>query len=127
MAVVAFWSQENKETGQTLSQVALSTYMAIEHNYKILNISTSFKDTTMEDCYWDLQKQINLVKNLTNSNQVGLESGVEGLVKIINSNKTSVNIVSNYAKISMKKRRSSSCVERLCSVSKYNSYGELCQ
>ena len=38
MAVIAFWSQEKKETGQTLSQVALSTYMAIEHNYKILNI-----------------------------------------------------------------------------------------
>lgn len=112
MAVVAFWSQENKETGQTLSQVALSTYMAIEHNYKILNISTSFEDTTMEDCYWDLQKQINLVKNLTNSNQVGLESGVEGLVKIINSNKTSVNIVSNYAKIVFRDRLDVLCAPK---------------
>ena len=49
MAVIAFWSNEEKETGQTMSMVALSTYMAIEHNYRILNISTSFKDKTLED------------------------------------------------------------------------------
>lgn len=118
MAVVAFWSEEKKETGQTLSQVALSTYMAIEHNYKILSVSTSFKDTTMENCYWDLQKQASLVKNLTNSNQIGLESGVEGLIKIINSNKTSVNIVSNYARIVFKDR-----LDVLCSP-KTNDYEE---
>ena len=35
MAIIAFWSEEKNETGQTLSMVALSTYMAIQHNYKI--------------------------------------------------------------------------------------------
>lgn len=131
MAVIAFWSQEKKETGQTLSQVALSTYMAIEHNYKILNISTSFKDTTMEDCYWDLQKQSNLVKNLTNTNQVGLESGVEGLIKIINSNKTSVNIISNYARIVFKDRLDVLCSPKTEDYDEYtkiaSSYPEIIQ
>jgi len=37
MAIIAFWSDEKRETGQTMSMVALSTYMAIEHNYRILN------------------------------------------------------------------------------------------
>ena len=85
MAIVAFWSDEEKETGQTMSMVALSTYMAIEHNYKILNVSTNFKETTLEDSYWDLTKMENLVKTISNGNQVELESGVEGLIKIINS------------------------------------------
>ena len=87
MAIIAFWSQETKETGQTLSQVALTTHMAIEHNYRILSISTTFKDTTMESCYWNLEKENAFLKNLTNTPQVGLESGVEGLVKVIKSNK----------------------------------------
>jgi len=104
MAIVAFWSDEKRETGQTLSMVALSTYMAIEHNYKIINISTNFRDQTIEDCYWNLEKRENLVKNISDANVVGLESGIEGLIKIINSNKTSTNIVSNYTKIVFKDR-----------------------
>ena len=79
MAVVAFWSNEEKETGQSLSMVALTTYMAIEHNYRILEISTGFQDTTVEDSYWDLEKTENLVRNLTNRDkaEVVFESGIE--------------------------------------------------
>lgn len=100
MAIVAFWSDEKRETGQTLSMVALSTYMAIEHNFKILNVSTNFKDDTLEKCYWNLQKETSFIKKITESEQVvGLEAGIEGLVKIIKSNKTTPNIVSNYSKV----------------------------
>ncbi len=106
MAVVAFWSNEEKETGQSLSMVALTTYMAIEHNYRILEISTGFQDTTVEDSYWDLEKTENLVRNLTNRDkaEVVFESGIEGLVKIITSGKTSTAIISNYTKIVFKDR-----------------------
>ena len=80
--------------------VALSTYMAIEHNYRILNVSTSFRDNSLEDCYWNFQKENTLVKNITgNSGVVGLESGIEGLIKIIRSNKTNPNIISNYCRV----------------------------
>ena len=100
MAIVAFWSDEKRETGQTLSMVALSTYMAIEHNFKILNVSTNFKDDTLEKCYWNLQKETSFIKKITETEKVvGLEYGIEGLVKIIKSNKTTPNIVSNYSKV----------------------------
>lgn len=100
MAIVAFWSNEKRETGQTLSMVALSTYMAIEHNFKILNVSTNFKDDTLEKCYWNLQKETSFIKKITETEKVvGLEAGIEGLVKIIKSNKTTPNIVSNYSKV----------------------------
>ncbi|MCI8346171.1 MAG: hypothetical protein HFJ42_09640 [Clostridia bacterium] len=100
MAIIAFWSDEKRETGQTLSMVALTTYMAIEHNYKILNVSTNFKDETLENCYWSTEKQNTLIKGIAQGrdNVIGLESGIEGLVKIIKSNKTTPNIVSNYSK-----------------------------
>ena len=100
MAIIAFWSNEEKETAQTMSMVALSTYMGSNHNYKILNVSTSFNDETLENSYWNLAKMEQLMKTFSkNVSQVGLESGIEGLVKVINSNKTSTNIISNYAKV----------------------------
>lgn len=113
MAIIAFWSNEEKETAQTMSMVALSTYMAIEHNYRILSVSTSFKDETLENSYWDLTKMNQLVKSISmNATQVGFESGVEGLAKIINSNKTSTNIVSNYSKIVFKDRLDVLCAPK---------------
>ena len=101
MAVVAFWSEDKKETGQTLSIVALSTYMAIEHNYRILNISTEFDDKTLENCYWDLEQEGAVVRDLMgqSASTVGFESGVEGLIKLIRSNRTSGVAMSNYTKV----------------------------
>lgn len=100
MAIIAFWSEEKRETGQTMSMVALSTYIAIQHNYKILNVSTNFKDTTLEECYWNVQKENTFMRkiNKDTDNIVGLQAGIEGLIKVIKSNKTTPNIVSNYSK-----------------------------
>ena len=127
MAIIAFWSNEEKETAQTMSMVALSTYMAIEHNYRILNISTNFKDETLENSYMDLAKMENLVKTISNNNagQIGLESGVEGLIKIINSNKTSSNIVSNYTRIVFKDRLDVLCSPKTKEYEEYRQIAEL--
>lgn len=125
MAIIAFWSNEEKETAQTMSMVALSTYMAIEHNYRILNVSTNFKDETLEDSYWDLAKMEQLVKTISkDKNQVDIGSGIEGLIKIIDSNKTSSNIVSNYTKIVFKDR-----LDVLCSpkTKEYEEYRQIAE
>ena len=52
MSVVAFWSNGKEESAKTLSMVAISTYMAIKHNYRILTVSTRYNDDTLESCYW---------------------------------------------------------------------------
>ena len=44
MAIIVFNSNEKKETGQTLTTAALATYMSIEHNQKMLIVSTDFND-----------------------------------------------------------------------------------
>lgn len=126
MAVIAFWSNEEKETAQTMSMVALSTYMAIEHNYKILNVSTNFKDETLENSFWDLSKMQQLLKTISNNaSQVGLEAGIEGLTKIINSNKTSTNIVSNYTKSVFKDRLDVLCAPKTKNYEEYRQIAEL--
>lgn len=103
MAVVSFWGNSRRETGQTLSVVAIGTAMAIEHNYKILVISTGFRDKTMEECFWDKNKN-NGMASIVGQRQPGINSGFEGLVKIIQSNRTSSNIIRDYAKVVFKDR-----------------------
>ena len=44
MAIVSFWSNGKEETAKTLSIVSIATNMAIEHNYKILLMSTNYNN-----------------------------------------------------------------------------------
>ena len=105
MAIITFRSNEMKETGQTLSLVATATQMAIEHNHKILIVSTNFKDVTLENCFWELDR---LNKPVVTGQErvaaVGVDSSVEGLVKILVTNKTSTDIVKNYSKTLLRDR-----------------------
>ena len=105
MAIITFCSNETKETGQTLSLAAIATSMAIEHNYKILIVSTSFNDTSLENCFWEYNK-IRNTGAINNENQnIGLQSGIEGLLKVLASNRTSTEIVKNYARTILKDNR----------------------
>lgn len=104
MAIITFKSNELKETGQTLSLVAIATQMAIEHNYKILIVSTNFKDSTLENCFWELEKfKDSIINNQVCSGGM-LDSGVEGLIRALVSSKTNIEIVKNYSKTILKDR-----------------------
>lgn len=105
MAVVTFFSNDSKETGQSLSVAAIATHIAIAHNYKVLIVSTSFNELTLENCFWEYRKirQTSAVKD-NNNPSVGLESGIEGLLKVLVSNRTSNEIVKNYSRIVLKDR-----------------------
>ena len=52
MSVITFWSDGTEQTGKTLSIAAIATYMAIEHNYRILIISTGYNKKNIENCFW---------------------------------------------------------------------------
>ena len=56
MSVITFWSDGKEETAKTLSLTAIATYMAMEHNARVLVLSTNFKDTTLEACFWETGK-----------------------------------------------------------------------
>lgn len=104
MAIVTFKSNEEKETAQTLSLAAVAAQMAIDHNYKILVVSTAFKDQTLEECFFEMDKKTIPLMVQNGQKAVGIESGVEGLMRVLASNRTSPEIVKNYSKIVLRDR-----------------------
>lgn len=104
MSIITFKSDEQKETGQTLSLVATATQMAIEHNYKILIISTSFRDKTLESCFWELDKEKKPIFSSNRMTAVGIDSGVEGLIRGLVSSKTNPAMVKDYSKTVLRER-----------------------
>ena len=104
MAIITFRSNELKETGQTLSLAAVATQFAIEHNYKILIVSTNFKDQTLENCFWELDKLNKpIFKNQANV-AIGVDAGVESLTRVLAGNATNPEVVRNYSRIILRDR-----------------------
>ena len=102
MSIITFCSNGKGETGQTLSAVGVATYMALEHNQKILLISTSYKNNTMRNCFAgnELMRRT-LFGRDTN---VAMQNGIDGLNTIMQSNKVTPEIISNYNRIILKDR-----------------------
>ena len=102
MSIVTFWSNGKEETGKTMSIAAISTYMAIEHNYKILVISTTDKSDSIANCFWSRQKK------KTNTSLYGVRQGIDtqtgmsGLIRVARSNKITPEVISNYTKVVFK-------------------------
>lgn len=102
MSIVAFWSDGKEQTGKTSSIVAIATYMAIQHNYKVLLVSTSFNDKTMENCFWKEKKQnrnFGLFNSTNINTNIAMVNGIEGISKLIRSNKLVPENITNYTKI----------------------------
>ena len=105
MAIVSFWTEDSKETGQTSTAIAVATQMAI-HNKKVLLISTYANNKEFDAAYLKPQVQkTNLLSflNLTKKS-VGMESGVTGLMKIEGSNKLTPDMIRDYTGIIFKDR-----------------------
>ena len=103
MAIIAFWSGEDRECGQTFSMTATATYMCVEHNYRTLLINANFQNDSLERCFWNVNR-INTFAAQVNKGKIDIASGAEGLVSAIASNKTSPEIVATYTKAIFKNR-----------------------
>ncbi len=91
--------------GTTSSALALATQIAIEHNIKVLLLSTSLNDSLIKDSFWQERKKKSFGIFGGNSNNNTIEkSGVEGLDRIIRSNKVSPEIIKDYTKIVLRNR-----------------------
>ena len=100
MAIVTFWGNNKEHVGKTLASVAVATHMAIEHNRKILLISTSFNDDTIKNCFFEENKRETKNIGLFGPNaNVSMQSGIEGLDRIVRSNKVTADVITNYTKI----------------------------
>ena len=104
MPIITFWSHNEKTIGQTVSAALVATVMAIEYNYKILLISADFNNTALEDCFGTQESNKALVKMLVSGPQVNLDSGINGLLKMADSNRVTPDIIQDYTKIILKNR-----------------------
>lgn len=99
MAIITFYSNGKEQNGKTLSMVATSTYMAIEHNYRILLISTSENEETLYNCFFERSKKKKSFSMVAGGiGHYAIETGMSGLVKMAKSNKVSPEMINNYTK-----------------------------
>lgn len=103
MSIVTFWGTGKEQVGKTLALVALATNMSIEHNKRILVISASYNNDTLKNCYWSegVTKKNSMFKP---AGGVELDNGIEGLAKIIQSNKVTPEVITNYTRVVFKDR-----------------------
>ena len=103
MSVITFSNRDVKETGQTYTVAAIASQLAINHNYKILMISTDFKDETLERCFFPPKKVQQIVQNnpylQTRSGMASdVSNGFEGLLRAFQSNRATVESIKSYTK-----------------------------
>ena len=102
MSIVTLWSCDKKTNGQTLSSVAIATKMAIERNLKILLVSTSVNDLTIKRCFW--KTNISKGNMMRGNGGLEVETGIEGLIRLVYSNKLEPSIITDYAQAILKGR-----------------------
>lgn len=104
MSIITFWNNGKEQTGKTLSMAAIATYMAIEHNYKILLISTGHKDEVLERCFWEEKKKRRNLGLFGPNTNTGIEDGIVGIENLMRSNRLQPENITNYTKIIFKDR-----------------------
>ena len=104
MTIITFWNNNTGKIGQTYSALAIATHMAIEHNYKILLMSTKYNDQVTMQAFGFSQSVQALNKLTKNKNSMELESGIEGVTKLALSSRLTPEVVPNYTRMVFKDR-----------------------
>ncbi len=101
MSIVTFWNGTKEQSGTTFSAIAFAVQSAIQHNMKILLISTSFNDTTTRDCFW----KSNIKKSIFGSSAEKISNnGIEGLELLMRGGKITPNRIPEYTGILLRDR-----------------------
>lgn len=102
MSIITFWNNsKNGHIGQTASLAAAATLMAVEHNYKILLISTQIGDMDLDKAYGVSE---NVAMKFLGLKEAKFNSGIEGIIKLASSSKLSPQMIGNFTKIVLKNR-----------------------
>ena len=100
MPIITFWSTNEKAIGQTISASLASITMAMNYNYKILLISADFNDEILEMSFGAQESNKKILNELgQKGKKVNLGSGIEGIMKLANSNRVTPEIIHDYTKI----------------------------
>ena len=104
MAIVTFWSNEKRQIGQTLTAAAVATYMGLEHNSKMLLLSTVYGDQALEQAFSIKSKEKKSLFSMGNNRNIDLDSGIAGLAKLTFANRLEPKLIRDYTKVAFKDR-----------------------
>ena len=104
MAVVAFYTNGKDQTGNTVSAISLATYMGIVQNKRTLFISTNINNNEVKKALWPVQSKKRSGLFGPNTNTSVNDNGIEGLDRIIRSNKITPEIITDYTRVALKGR-----------------------
>lgn len=104
MPIITFWSNNEKAIGQTVTVATVATVMAMEHNYKVLLVSMDFNNDVIENCFGAQESNKEIVRSLVKKPQINLDSGINGLLKLADSNRVTPEVIHDYTKIVFKNR-----------------------
>ena len=99
MSIITLWNSDRDQSGVTISTVAIATKMAIERNLRVLIISTAYNDLTIKNCFW---KDNSVKKRIMQGKSITVENGVEGLSRLITSNKIEPSSITDYTHVIFK-------------------------
>ena len=104
MAIVTFYNSSQEQVGCTSSAVAVATQMAIQHNMKILLLTTSLNDNIIKESFFVQGKKNKLSFLMVNDNNNIDRTGIEGLDRVLRSNKISPSDITNYTRVILTNR-----------------------
>lgn len=99
MPIITFWSNNEKAIGQSIAASVAATAMAIERNYKVLLISADFNNSIVEESFGAQESNKDILKSLVKKQQINLDSGISGLLKLADSNRVTPEVIHDYTKI----------------------------
>ena len=105
MAVVAFYTNGKDQAGNTTSAISLATYMGIVQNKKTLFISTALNNSEIRKALWPTQtRKKSGLFGVNTTTLSANDNGIEGLDRIIRSNRISPDIITDYTRVALKRR-----------------------
>jgi len=103
MSIITFMSNGKEQTGKTLSAVAIATLTAIQHNRKVLLVSTAKDSATLNNCFFPKQRNKFIPQNQFAKNGIdNMQSGMSGLIRMAKANKIEPETIRNYTKVVFK-------------------------
>lgn len=103
MPVIAFYTSCKGESGNTTSAISLAAYLGIEKNKKTLLISTELNDSIVHDAFWKEQPKKKSGLFGPNTSSIS-QNGIEGLDRIIRSNRITPEIIKDYTRVVLTNR-----------------------
>ena len=104
MAIITFYTYGKEQAGNTAAAISFATYLGITKNKKTLLISTSYNSDEVKRAFWENKSGKKQGLFAPNADSAMTDNGIEGLDRIIRSNRITPEQITDYTKVVLKDR-----------------------